>query len=74
MIFNILEIEGRKIRIATGQKSQTINICDENNKLGNYEQIYRISLNNRFLKEEDINYIKKLGSIEELVVLQCRKR
>lgn len=61
----ILDINGRKIKISTGKKSQSINICNEANKLGMYEKIYRITLYDNFLKEEDLYYIKKIRSMAE---------
>ncbi len=60
----VLDIAGRKIKIATGKKSQSINICDEKNISGNYEKVYRILEANKFLGEKDLKYIKKTESIE----------
>jgi hypothetical protein len=60
----IFDIKGRKIKIATGKKTQSINICDDENILGKYEQVYRIVETGKFLGQKDVNFIKNLGSID----------
>jgi len=55
----------RKIKIQTGVKSQTVNICTKENILGKYE--YRVRLHPPFYVEPDNLVEKRFGNIQEIV-------
>lgn len=51
---DIFQIDNRLIKLCTGTHTQTINICDLDNRLGNYSQVYRILDPSQFLTMSDI--------------------
>jgi hypothetical protein len=55
----------RKIKIQTGVKSQTVNICTKENIIGRYE--YRVRLHPPFFVEPDNLVEKRFGNIQEIV-------
>lgn len=60
----MLYVCGRKVKVQTGTKSQTINIRTEDNIFGDYDYIVRI--NPPFVEEKTL-LDKKFATIEELV-------
>ena len=54
--YEIISITGRTVKVANGTRgpgapgdSQTVNVCDQNNRVGKYEQVYRIVGSERFV-------------------------
>lgn len=60
----MIEICGRRVKIQTGAKSQTVNICTEANANGQYDYIVR--LRSRFVSPDALPR-KSFRSIEDLV-------
>ncbi|GMT50265.1 MAG: hypothetical protein IEMM0008_1804 [bacterium] len=54
------------MKIATGTKSQTINICTENNIHGEYDYILRIVHPKQFTSYDQLT-AKQFSSIEDLI-------
>jgi hypothetical protein len=54
---------GRNIKVATGQKSQTINICTVENTHGQYE--YKIRLHPPFIDQNELLKLQ-VNTIEEI--------
>ena len=61
----MLVLFDRKIKIQTGVKSQTVNICTRENILGKYE--YRVRLHPPFFVEPNSLVEKRFGNIQEIV-------
>jgi hypothetical protein len=59
-------VGARLICLATGSKSQTINICDGNNRLGNYEEVFRNSNPNCFISSGEIRACTSLTELRTL--------
>ena len=59
-------VGARLICLATGSKSQTINICDGNNRLGNYEEVLRNSSPSQFISLGDIGTCRSLADLRSL--------
>ena len=66
-----IRIDGRTIKIAYGTRghgrlgeTQTINVYDQSNREGNYEQVYRIRGPERFVTVQDL--IQNAPSLHEL--------
>lgn len=64
-----LQLEGRTIYVVTGRLSQTVNVCDLNNRRGEYEWIVRL-FQPHFVSFNDV---KKCGSIEQLINLLTKE-
>lgn len=60
------EIEGRKVYIVTGNKSQTVNVCDSSNVEGQYDWKIRIEDNEKFVDYSMVN-TQKQGTVENLI-------
>lgn len=60
----MINICGRRVKVVTGTKSQTVNVCSLNNINDEYDYIIR--LRRDFVTEEFLQ-LKKFGSIEEMV-------
>lgn len=60
----MITICGRRVKICTGQKSQTINICTADNINGNYDYIVR--LQQPFISESTLNE-RSFSSIDDLI-------
>lgn len=58
-------IDNRKVRIVTGTKSQTVNICTEEAFLGKYDSTYRINDIERFVTQ-DLLISQKFKSVRQL--------
>ena len=56
-------VDGRTVRVVTGQISQTVNVCTTANKLGDYEWIVRL-MPGRFVERAEV---EKYPDIEALV-------
>ncbi len=56
----------RLVKIVTGSKSQTINICTEENIDGKYEEVYRIFWKKNFITNKK-EFIDKFDSISQLI-------
>ena len=57
----IITIGGRIVKVAYGTRghgtpgeTQTVNVCDRNNREGNYEQVYRVRGPERFVSVREI--------------------
>jgi hypothetical protein len=64
----MFEINGRKIKVSTGTRSQTVNICTSDNVLGEYES--RVRLRPPFITESALRQAN-YDSIEDLVSFLC---
>ena len=62
----MLVLFDRKIKIQTGAKSQTVNICTKENKFGTYE--YRVRMHPPFFVKPDNLDEKRFGNIQEIVI------
>jgi len=60
----MIHICGRKVKVKTGTKSQTVNVCSSRNIHGEYDYIVRLS--QPFISE-DILLRQSFGSIEDMV-------
>ena len=60
----MIYIHGRKVKIQTGQKSQTVNVCTESNNLGQYDYVVR--LRPPFIDETTL-LMRDFASLEDLV-------
>ncbi len=60
----MIHICGRKVKVQTGTKSQTVNICDARNIHGEYDYVVR--LRQRFVSEDALRQ-QNFNSIEDLV-------
>lgn len=49
---HIITISGQHIKIATGKKTQSVNVFDESNREGYYQQVYRIMDPSNFVTAE----------------------
>lgn len=58
------EFDGRLVRLATGDKTQTVNICTKENILGKYEVSYVIDDPEEFLTEKSFG---SSPSLDELI-------
>ena len=67
----MIEICGRKIKIAIGSKSQTINICTKDNQHGKYEFVIR--LYPPFIEQGTIIQ-SNFASIDQLVRFLCNEK
>ena len=65
-------IDGRKIRIVTGTRSQTINVFVDNDTLGIYDPKLRITDPNKFVTEQLLED-KSFSSIEDMVAFLQRE-
>ena len=57
-------IEGRKIKVVTGERTQTVNVCDSTNTEGSYANKFRIVDRKHFVTEE---FLKARATVEDLV-------
>src|SRR3954447_13213754 len=57
-------IAGRLIKIATGAKSQTVNVCTTENKRGEYE--YKVRLQQTYVTEQELAQ-RRFELVEQLV-------
>lgn len=55
---------GRKVKVATGRKSQTVNICSEANTWGAYEYVVRFEGKSEFIGQTRLEAERLLGSKE----------
>lgn len=60
----MITICGRKVKICTGQKSQTVNVCTADNVNGKYDYIVR--LRQPFISESMLNE-RSFSSIDDLI-------
>ncbi|MBF0192550.1 MAG: hypothetical protein HQL99_15640, partial [Magnetococcales bacterium] len=58
---------GRKVRIATGAKSQTVNVCTEKNQLGQYSDTIRMRPPCENLEKELIARSRTFHSLDDFV-------
>lgn len=61
-----MEIQGRKIKIVTGSKTQTVNVYGDNDTENVYSHKIRISFPSCFV-EEDLLAHKKFATVEDLI-------
>ena len=61
---SIFLINGRKLKVVTGEKTQTVNVCDNTNTEGSYARKFRILDRKHFVSDE---FIKAQASIQDLV-------
>ena len=61
---SIIMINGRKIKVVTGSKTQTVNVCDSSNVDGSYAYKFRILDPKYFVTDE---FIRAQASIKELL-------
>ncbi|HEO65745.1 MAG TPA: hypothetical protein ENI73_07730 [Spirochaetes bacterium] len=62
----MIYIHKRIVKIATGTKSQTINICTEDNIHGEYDYILRIMDSKQFTSYDELT-VKQFSSIDDLI-------
>jgi hypothetical protein len=60
------QVAGRRIKIATGTKSQTVNVCTDKNADGVYEWIVRLMPPN-FVTSRDLD-LRELGELRDFLV------
>lgn len=73
-----ISIAGRIVKVANGTRghgapgdSQTVNVCDQSNREGNYEQVYRIRGADRFVRVGEIT--RNATTLEELDIFLIQR-
>ncbi len=64
MKYETVDLLGRRIRIVTGTKTQTVNICDDRNDLAHYEAVYRIHHKSRFVTGAEVEGCRTLTALK----------
>lgn len=57
-------IENRRVVVATGEVSQTVNICDATNRIGNYDWTIRL-VSSPFVSKQDIECFARINELLE---------
>lgn len=63
-----LQIDGRLVRVATGEKTQTVNICTSENDPGRYEVTYVLDDRSQYLFPKNVGACSSLDSLIRVVL------
>lgn len=62
-----MEIEGRRVYIVTGAKTQTVNICTLDNERGTYDYVYRFE-RSRAIRPDEVDEDMSLAQFRDWLV------
>ena len=64
----LIRVAGRLVKVADGEKTQTINVCTPANSEGTYQEVYRIPGQRKFVSASRLQMCNSLEALDAFLV------